>query len=74
MTQDVSRRDFIQTTAAATVGLGGNRRAEFRMDIWNLPNTLHLNNPNATYLGSTFGRISGGYNERQMRFSARFIF
>ena len=54
--------------------LGGSRRAEFRVDIWNLPNTLHLSNPNATYLGSTFGRITSGYNERQMRFSARFIF
>ena len=54
--------------------LGGSRRAEFRVDIWNLPNTLHLGGPNATYLGSTFGRISGGVNERQMRFSGRFIF
>jgi hypothetical protein len=56
------------------VGIGGPRMLEFRMDIWNLPNTLHLSNPNATYLGSTFGRITGGYGERNMRFSARFIF
>jgi hypothetical protein len=58
------------------VGIGGPRMIEFRMDVWNLPNTLHLANPNATYLGSTFGRITGGSagSERQMRFSARFIF
>jgi hypothetical protein len=48
--------------------LGGSRMGEFRLDIWNLPNTIHAN-PNTTYLSSTFGRIASAYNERQMRFS-----
>jgi hypothetical protein len=55
-------------------GLGGSRSAEIRMDVWNLPNTIHMSNPNVTFGGSTFGRITSAYNERQMRFSARFMF
>ena len=55
-------------------GFGGNRMGEFRVDIWNLPNTLHHNNPNTSYGSTTFGEINSGYGERQMRFSFRFIF
>ncbi len=53
---------------------GGSRMGEFRMDIWNLPNTIHMSNPNATYLNAQFGRITSAYNERQLRFSLRFNF
>jgi hypothetical protein len=55
-------------------GFGGTRMGEFRMDVWNLPNTVHMSNPNATYLSSTFGQVTSAYNERQMRFSLRFLF
>jgi hypothetical protein len=55
-------------------GFGGNRMGEFRMDIWNLPNTIHMSNPGTTYLSSTFGQVTSAYGERQMRFSFRFIF
>ena len=54
--------------------LGGPRMGEFRLDIWNLPNTIHMSNPNSTYLNANFGRITSAYNERQMRFSLRFLF
>ena len=33
-------------------GFGGSRSGEFRMDIWNLPNTIHMSNPNTTYLNA----------------------
>ena len=52
-------------------GFGGSRSGEFRVDVWNLPNTIHMSNPNSTYLNSQFGRITSAYNERQMRFSLR---
>jgi hypothetical protein len=55
-------------------GLGGSRQAEIRMDVWNLPNTIHMSNPNASFGSSTFGQVTSAYNERSMRFSARFIF
>jgi hypothetical protein len=55
-------------------GFGGSRMGEFRVDIWNLPNTLHHNNPNTTHGSTTFGEINSGYGERQMRFSVRFLF
>jgi hypothetical protein len=54
--------------------LGGSRTAEIRADIWNLPNTIHMGNPNNTFGNVNFGRITGANNERQMRFSARFTF
>jgi hypothetical protein len=54
--------------------LGGSRMAEIRADIWNLPNTIHMANPNNTFGNVNFGRITSANNERQMRFSARFIF
>jgi hypothetical protein len=55
-------------------GLGGSRMGEFRMDIWNLPNTVHMNNPNSSFGNAQFGMVTGAYGERQMRFSFRFIF
>jgi hypothetical protein len=53
---------------------GGSRMAEFRMDIWNLPNSVHLSNPNTAFGNVNFGRITSASNERQMRFSVRFLF
>jgi hypothetical protein len=53
---------------------GGGRSGEFRLDVWNLTNTVHYNNPNTTFGGSTFGQINGAFGERQMRFSVRFMF
>ena len=55
-------------------GFGGSRAGEFRMDVWNLPNTVHMNNPNASFGSSTFGQVTSAYGERQMRFSLRFTF
>jgi hypothetical protein len=54
--------------------MGGGRQAEFRWDTFNITNQIHFNNPNATYGGSTFGEINGGYGERSMRFALRFVF
>ena len=53
---------------------GGTRQGEFRVDIFNLTNQIHYNNPNTSYGSSTFGEINGGYGERQMRFALRFVF
>jgi hypothetical protein len=55
-------------------GLGGSRMVELRGDIWNLPNTIHMSNPNTSFGNSNFGRITSAYGERQMRFSARILF
>jgi hypothetical protein len=55
-------------------GFGGSRSGEFRVDVWNLPNTIHMSNPNTSFGNANFGRITSAYNERQMRFSLRFLF
>jgi hypothetical protein len=54
--------------------LGGRRMAELRADVWNLPNTIHMSNPNAGFGNATFGQITSAYGERSMRFSARVLF
>lgn len=56
------------------IGLGGSRSFSIRLDVWNLPNTAHMNNPNTSFGSSTFGQVTSAYNERQMRLSARFLF
>ncbi len=56
------------------VGLGGSRSFSIRLDVWNLPNTKHMNNPNTSFGSSTFGQVTSAYNERQMRLSARILF
>ncbi len=56
------------------IGLGGTRSFSIRLDVWNLPNTTHMNNPNTSFGSSTFGQVTSATNERQMRLSARFLF
>ncbi len=52
----------------------GARYGEFRVDAFNVTNSLHANNPNGTFGGPTFGQITGSYGERIVRFGLRFIF
>jgi len=48
--------------------------AEFRVDAFNVTNSLHANNPNTTFGGATFGQITGSSGERLIRFGLRFVF
>jgi hypothetical protein len=54
----------------------GRVKGEFRADIFNVTNTPHFNNPNGTFLSSTFGQITSTMNvsERSMRFGFRMMF
>jgi len=54
----------------------GRVKSEFRVDIFNVTNTPHFNNPNGTFLASTFGQITQTMNvsERSMRFGFRMTF
>jgi len=47
-----------------------------RADIFNVTNTPHFNNPNGTFLSSTFGQITSTIagSERSMRFGFRLMF
>jgi hypothetical protein len=51
-------------------------KGEFRVDIFNITNTPHFNNPNGTFLGATFGQITSTMagSERTMRFGFRMMF
>jgi hypothetical protein len=52
----------------------GSRHAEFRVDAFNVTNSLHANDPNVTFGSATFGQITGSYGERLVRFGVRFVF
>jgi hypothetical protein len=52
----------------------GARYAEFRVDAFNVTNSLHANNPNATLGNALFGQINGSYGEGLVRFGLRVIF
>jgi hypothetical protein len=64
----------LDLSVVKSFNLGGSRMGEFRVDMWNLPNTVHMNNPNTSFGDARFGMITGAYGERQIRFSARFLF
>ena len=51
-------------------------KGEIRVDIFNITNTPHFNNPNGTFLGATFGQITSTIadSERSMRFGFRLMF
>ena len=52
----------------------GPTKGEFRIDIFNLPNTRHFNNPNGAFGNTSFGQITSSFGERQMRFGLRVMF
>ena len=58
--------------------VGGTRYAEFRIDAYNVTNSVRWANPNTTYstaAGNTFGQITGtSGSQRSLRFGGRFAF
>ena len=52
----------------------GSRYAEFRVDAFNVTNSLHPNNPGTTFGSATFGQITGAFDPRLVRFGLRFVF
>jgi hypothetical protein len=58
--------------------VGGTRYAEFRVDAYNVTNSIRWGNPNTTYstaTGNTFGQINGTTGgQRSVRFGGRFVF
>jgi hypothetical protein len=66
----------LDASIAKLFAFGGTTKGEFRVDIFNVTNTPHFNNPNGTYLGPTFGQITSTMNnsERSMRFGFRLSF
>jgi hypothetical protein len=59
-------------------GIGGARYGEFRLDVYNVTNSVRWGNPNtgfSTATGNTFGTITGTTGaQRTMRFGARIVF
>jgi hypothetical protein len=58
--------------------LGGSKYGEFRIDAYNVTNSVRWANPNVTYstaTGNTFGQITGtSGSQRSIRFGGRFAF
>ena len=58
--------------------VGGSRYAEFRVDAYNVTNSVRWANPNtgfSTAAGNNFGQITGTTGgQRSVRFGGRFVF
>ena len=58
--------------------VGGGRYAEFRVDTYNVTNSVRWGNPSTGYstaVGNTFGQITGtSGSQRSVRFGGRFVF
>lgn len=52
----------------------GSKYGEFRVDAFNVTNSIHANNPNGSYGNAIFGQITGSYGERIVRFGLKFVF
>ena len=59
-------------------GIGGARYGEFRVDAYNVTNSVRWANPStgfSTATGNTFGTITGTTGgQRTVRFGARIVF
>jgi len=64
----------LDATFAKLFTLGSRLKGEVRADIFNLPNTPHFNNPNGAFGNANFGRITGSFGERSMRFGFKMTF
>jgi len=64
----------LDATLAKLFSLSHGARGEFRVDVFNLTNTPHFNNPGATYLGTNFGVVTSSFGERSMRFGFKVTF
>jgi hypothetical protein len=64
----------LDATLAKIFALPKGARGEFRIDTFNVTNSPHFNNPNGTYLGSTFGQIESSVGERFLRFGLKVTF
>jgi len=57
---------------------GGGRYAEFRVDTYNVTNSVRWGNPSTGYstaVGNTFGQITQtSGSQRSVRFGGRFVF
>ena len=58
--------------------ISGSRYGEFRIDAYNVTNSVRWGNPNTGYsiaAGNTFGQIAGTTGgQRSVRFGGRFVF
>jgi hypothetical protein len=61
-------------TIAKLFALQHGVRGEFRVDIFNLPNTRQYNNPNGAFGNTNFGKITTSFGERTARFGFRLLF
>jgi len=55
-------------------GIGGSKQIEIRADVFNVFNTLNLNNPDTRTDNAGYGTITSARIPRQSQFSLRFQF
>ena len=56
------------------VPLGGSRRLQLRLEVFNFPNLTNLDNPNVTPTSADFGRVLGKSGNRNVQLGVKFMF
>ena len=56
------------------VPLGGGVRFQIRAEIFNVFNTVNYGNPNASFGGAAFGRITSAGPMRQIQLGGKLMF
>ena len=61
-------------TLSKSFGLGGPTELQFRVEVFNLFNTVNFNNPGSTFGTANFGRITSAQDMRQIQLGGRLRF
>jgi hypothetical protein len=61
-------------TLSKSFGLGGPAELQFRVEAFNVFNTVNFNNPGSTFGTANFGRITSAQDMRQIQLGARLTF
>ena len=69
-----SRTWQLDIALSRTFALGETQDLEFRVEAFNLTNSLVRDNPNASFNSSRFGRITSGRDARVMQFALKYAF
>ena len=69
-----SRTWQLDVSLSRRFALGETQDLEFRVEAFNLTNSLIRDNPNASFNSSRFGRITSGEDARVMQFALKYAF
>lgn len=64
----------LDATLSKRIQLPRGMAADFRVDVFNVTNTPHFNNPSGSFGSANFGQVTSAYGQREMRFGLKVTF